>query len=763
MKTKVTLFLFLLLSFSSFAQDKTVNKIIELGQTDNRVMAHDDFLSNVIGGRIVGSHNLEDAEKWVEKQFRSWGLDVVVQEVGQIGVGFSRGPWSGKMLSEDGMVLHFGTPSYTAGTKGPQKGPVVLEPRTRQQFERMKGTLKGAWVLVGGRSNGFALDCTPRADSLRKQVLAENEEIENKNREIMYYNFEHRDAPKKMLPYKDMPALLYREMVEAGVLGFIQASELPMQLHYDRANCYNLTMETLPTVCDIKLDAAQYEIIRKKVEARQEVELLFDIRNHFFEGPVKYHNVLGILKGSKYPDEYVICGGHLDAYDSATGAVDDGQGVSVTMEAARLLTAAGAKPKRSIMFAVWTGEEYGLLGSKYFVQSGMVPMEKVSNYFNRDGGPEVTVSVTVPEAMYGDFVEVCKPLENLNPEFPFSVNKRMERPRPRPTREGGSDHAYFAMSGVPTISFREEDVKGYNFNYRDIWHTDLDLFNKVYPDYLEHSALVNAVVLYGVANLNHMLDRTGLYKEFSLELQKTAPALCKGARKRLVCMDLDATLTQHRTPLSEEAKAALDRLGKRYSLVMVGGGGAERIHNQMNGYPIDILGNYGMEEARVKDGEWKIVRNDNCPVDTAFVLEKCKYFREKYGYTKYYGDPVEFHSSGMVTFGLLGTAAPLDEKLKFDPDRKKRLKMYKEMCEVFNDYSVFIGGSTSFDLTEKQYNKYDAVMRFAKENGYRPDEIIFIGDDFDEGGNDSHIRLGGLDYIRVYDYRDFPQLIEPLL
>ena len=75
---------------------------------------------------------------------------------------------------------------------------------------------------------------------------------------------------------------------------------------------------------------------------------------------MKYHNILGVIKGTKYPDEYVMMGGHLDAYDIATGSTDDGQGVCVTMEAARLLAAAGAKPKRSIMFCIWTGEEYGL-------------------------------------------------------------------------------------------------------------------------------------------------------------------------------------------------------------------------------------------------------------------------------------------------------------------------------------------------------------------------------------------------------------------
>jgi len=465
----------MLIAFQAVAQDKVVRKTIELGQTDNKVMVWEDFLSNTIGGRPVGSHNLEDAEKWVEKQFRSWGLDVIKQEVGEIGVGFSRGPWSGKMLSADGMYLHFTTPGYTPGTKGPQRGIAVLEPKNRAEFEKVKGTLKGAWLLVSGDSSGWPI-------VLSKSVPTDS-------------------------------TLFYSDFAAAGVLGFVQSAKNPITTLYDRPGCFGLTMDTLPTVCDIKLDARQHAVIKEKTIAKERVVLEFDIRNHFFEGPVKYHNVIGVIKGSKYPDEYVICGGHLDAFDTATGAVDDAQGVCVTMESARLLAAAGAKPKRTMLFAVWTGEEYGLLGSKYFVEHNTVPMEKVSNYFNRDGGPEVAVSITVPEAMYSDFQEIAKPIASVNPDFPFEVIRRTREPGPRPKKAGGSDHAYFAMNGVPTVSLSLKDVKGSGFEYGEIWHTDADLYTRIVPEYLEHSALVNAVMMYGVANLDHLLSREGLYKE----------------------------------------------------------------------------------------------------------------------------------------------------------------------------------------------------------------------------------------------------------
>lgn len=494
------------------AQDKSVRKIIEIGQTDNRSMQHEDFLSNIIGGRPVGSHALEDAEKWVAKQFRSWGLEVKMQEVGEVKVGFSRGPWFGKMLNEGGMDLHFDTPSYTAGTKGPQRGHVVLEPKTKLDFAKIKGKLKGAWVLLEGSTSG-AINGYAKGDSTRQAIIAYNDTIDMKNAEIIKYNREHKDAPKTLLKKKECIAMFYKEMKEAGVLGFIQSAKEPIQALSDRANFKEMTMETLPTVCDIKLEAHQFDIIKEKVTARREVILEFDIRNHFFEGPVKYHNVIGILKGSKYPNEYVLAGGHLDAYDSATGAVDDAQGVSVTMEAARILAAANVKPKRSIMFTIWTGEECGLLGSKYFVENKTVPWDKISNYFNRDQGPLVATNVIVPEAMYEDFVNIAKPLEKLNPEFPFTVNKRIEAPGPRPTSGGSSDYAYFQRKGIPTISLRLEDTKGYGFVYRDIWHTDKDLYNMVYPDYINHSTIVTAVMLYGVANLDHMLDRKDLYSD----------------------------------------------------------------------------------------------------------------------------------------------------------------------------------------------------------------------------------------------------------
>ena len=506
--------------------DPVIDKVIEIGTTDNRTTEWVDILCNRFGGRVVGSDAYENAGDWVEYMFKKWGLEVWKQEVDAMPVGFNRGPWFGRMLGGSGQTLHFATPSYTAGTKGVQRGHVVREPKTQAEFDKMVGTLKGAWVLIGGTNSGWPIDYSAKADSIRAEKIAKNAEIEKQNREIMFYNRNLKNnppkvqkgkpapQPKEMLPLEYEPGLFYRQMVDAGILGIIQSSEIPIRALYDRKNCMDMTWETLPQIPDIKLNEDQYNEIAKMVDRREYFQLEFDIRNHFKMGPVKFHNYIGVMKGTEFPDEYVLAGGHLDAFDVATGGVDCCVGVTPTMEAARLLAESGAKPKRTLLFCVWAAEEFGLWGSKYFVESKTVNLNNVANYFNRDGGPLVPTGITVPEAMYEDYVQVCEPINRVNPDFPFVVNKSTGTPGSVPKTAGGSDHAYFVMNGCPSISLTLTDPKGYNFNYGEIWHTERDLFNKSIPEYQDHTSVVTAIIMYGLGNLDHLPSRKGLYKEY---------------------------------------------------------------------------------------------------------------------------------------------------------------------------------------------------------------------------------------------------------
>src|SRR5512139_386308 len=234
-KAFIPVFLFLIAAGVSAQHNKVVDRIIELGQTDNRSMQHLDVIANRFGGRLVGSDAYDNAAEWCASEFRKWGMEVIMDEAGIVPVGFNRGPWFGRMLSDNGMDLHFATPSYTAGTKGVQRGHVLLEPKSREEFERMKGALKGAWVLIGGKSNGMAIDWSLSADSARARIIAENDSVSKLNREIMRENYTNRDKPpKELIPLKEEPALFLREMREAGILGIIQKASVPIAALYDR-------------------------------------------------------------------------------------------------------------------------------------------------------------------------------------------------------------------------------------------------------------------------------------------------------------------------------------------------------------------------------------------------------------------------------------------------------------------------------------------------------------------------------------------------
>ena len=234
---------------------------------------------------------------------------------------------------------------------------------------------------------------------------------------------------------------------------------------------------------------------------------------------------------------------------------------------------------------------------------------------------------------------------------------------------------------------------------------------------------------------------------------------------KLVAFDLDGTLTQHKSPLSPEMRATLDALRARYALLMAGAGACQRIFRQMEDYPIDIVGNYGLQYAEYDPATagLRYVMDERLPCDRESVLARANAFRAKHGLTEYAGDSVEFHDSGVVTFAILGTRANPADKLAFDPDRAKRRALYDEVCALFPDYKVFIGGSSSFDMAPAPYDKAYALGQICERRGLAKDDVLYVGDDYGPGGNDESVLLAGFPFLRIDDYRTTPGLLRNLL
>ena len=238
------------------------------------------------------------------------------------------------------------------------------------------------------------------------------------------------------------------------------------------------------------------------------------------------------------------------------------------------------------------------------------------------------------------------------------------------------------------------------------------------------------------------------------------------SRIQVIAMDLDGTLTQHKQPLSPLTRATLEALGKRYRLLMVGAGQVQRIFHQMEYFPIDIIGNYGMQYAtyNAQTGGLDMQRDEVIPAgDRGTIEARVTALREKYGYTEFAGDNVEYHPSGCLTFPLLGTKAAQADKLAFDPDRAKRRRIYAQVCAAFPEYCVFVGGSSSFDMAPRPYNKLYALDLYCREQGIAHENVLFIGDDYGTGGNDESVYLSDVPFLCLDDYTTFPALVQPLL
>ena len=256
-----------------------------------------------------------------------------------------------------------------------------------------------------------------------------------------------------------------------------------------------------------------------------------------------------------------------------------------------------------------------------------------------------------------------------------------------------------------------------------------------------------------------------LWLYYSLMVPKGKNGIMAKDTIKVIAMDLDGTLTQHKQHMTERCRQTLTELGKRYKLLMVGAGQVYRIFNQLEQFPIDIIGNYGLQYATYnpETKDLDIVRDLSFPYNKDDVEQRVRALREKHGYTDFVGDNVEYHPSGCLTFPVLGTKAAQSDKLAFDPDRKKRRAFYRDVVEAFPDYTVFVGGSSSFDMAPMPYNKFHALDQYCAEHGLAHENVLYVGDDYGLGGNDESVYQSDIPFLCVDDYAQFPDLISCLL
>ncbi len=459
LKTIISFVLLVLTTSLVFGQadPATVAKIVDEGKNRNKVMEHMTYLTRKIGPRLTSSPQLDKAYQWAMGQFKKFGCkNVHLEQWGEFPVGFERGKRQvGRMVSPDRVDFQFTTPSWSYGTKGSVSGPAVAAPATMEEFEKVKDRLKNAWVIVkgGGGRGGFR-------------------------------------GPGG-------PSELDKAIDGAGINGRVSSSGSDLVITSGR---HNVKLEEIPTTVRVTIRKQDMDAVQKAFDDGKEPILEFDIENKLLKGPRTCSNVIAEIPGTEKPEEVVIVSGHLDSWDGpgSEGAQDNGTGTMVALEAARILCKVGAKPKRTIRFIMWSGEEEGLLGSLAYVKAHKDEMDKISCVFVDDGGTNYEGGLTCTEDMKPMLEEALAPAMKAFPDMPIEIRSSTRIPR-----GGGSDHASFNQVGVPGF-FWFEKGKG---DYRHVHHTQYDRLDTVIPEYLVQSSTNSAAASYIVACAPTLLPR----------------------------------------------------------------------------------------------------------------------------------------------------------------------------------------------------------------------------------------------------------------
>jgi carboxypeptidase Q len=433
--------------------DAVVQAIVRLGHTDNHVMDHARHLTEQVGPRLTGSHQLMEAERWCRDELTRFGLAAQLERWGEVPVGFDRGPWSGGMVAPERIDYDFVTPAWTPGVFAATPAKAVLYPATVAEAKaHAKGkTLAGAWLVQ-----------PPGVEwAVREKIDA--------------------------------------ALGPAGIAGIVRASQDAEGKLVHTSGRSDVAWAKLQDHVTIVLRYDQHADLLARVKAGTAVELAFSIDNRLFRGPVPQHNVVADLRGRERPDEVVIVSGHLDSWDGATGANDNATGVATTMEAARLLMAAGARPRRTIRFVLWTGEEQGLLGSEGYVKAHADELPKVSAVLVHDMGTNYLSGIGVTPEMMPQMQQAFAAVLQLAPETMPFVLRAIDGLEP-----GGSDHAPFIRAGVPGFFWDQAGESDYAY----VHHTQHDTLERVIEPYQRHSAMVVALAAYGLAELPTLVDRT---------------------------------------------------------------------------------------------------------------------------------------------------------------------------------------------------------------------------------------------------------------
>jgi hypothetical protein len=493
------------------ADSSNINRIADMGFNHGEVTDIAAHLADQIGGRLTNSPAMRLAERWTSDQFRSWGLKDVRLE----GFDFGRGWWiessSVRMTAPRPLDLHSIPIAWTPATNGPLKAAVIVAPMSSDKdFAEWKGKLAGKIVLVTWPG-------PPKDDGDAPFQRLSDAEIAKLDK-YQQPTFDP-EAKKKRIERFIFRSKLDAFLAAEGALAWVQMSRTEGRLVHGEG--YGHSVGKTPKLPGVELGAEDYRRLARLAKIG-DVELEINSRVHYEDGDHNAYNILADIPGSDPKAGYVMAGAHLDSWVAGDGAADNGAGSAVVMEAARILASLGVQPKRTIRFALWAGEEQGLLGSGAYVEKHLArrppstdpALADLPPYFSaQDNYPIQTLPGFSEMIGYFNIDNGSGKIRGIYTEGNFSVVPVFrEWLAPFGSMGAGSvvaeptestDHVFFSRLGLPAFQFIQDPL---DYETR-VHHTDLDTFDHLRQEDLRQASVVLATLLLDAASSEKPLPR----------------------------------------------------------------------------------------------------------------------------------------------------------------------------------------------------------------------------------------------------------------
>lgn len=451
--------------------DPVIRAIWDHGMTDrSRVEPLAQVLLDSIGPRLSGSPAQAAAERWLLDTYARWGVPARRERYGTWR-GWDRGHTHVDLVAPRIRSLNGTMLAWSPGTDGPVEGEVVAFPTVASAAEL------DAWLpSVRGRFVAYSwAEPTCRApESWAALATPESlERIERRQREV-------RESWTRSVQAAGGAAAVVEALENGGALGVLTAN---WSNGWGANKIFSSPTAGIPS---LHLSCEDYGLVHRLATNGQGPRIRLDAESEFL-GEVPVHNVIAELRGSELPDEYVLLTAHLDSWDGASGATDNGSGTVMMLEAMRILREVYPNPRRTILVAHWGGEEQGLIGSGAFAEDHPEVVEGLQAAFNQDNG-----TWRIDFIRMQGFVEAGESFGKWFGKIPGEITRHIELDIPGEPERGGSDHMSFICRKTP--GFR---LQSHYPDYRQYtWHTDLDTYDKLVFDDLRNNATLAAMLAY---------------------------------------------------------------------------------------------------------------------------------------------------------------------------------------------------------------------------------------------------------------------------